>query len=148
MASAQNPAKLTNEVAQTMYVHNVADATVATKIAWIDMRGYEKLLVAATLVSGTGLLTAKLYCSGSSTGADTPVLIRAHSDPTVADAAGDTVYLECTAEEIAALADATCVRPRYVALELDCDHADDIVAVSYVRTGGLAYSGMTADQIA
>ena len=148
MASAQNPAKLTNEVAQTMYVHNIADATVATKIAWVDMRGYEKILVAVTLVSGTGLLTVKLFTSGSSTGADTPVVIRSHTDPTVADAAGDTVYLECTAEELPALASATCVHPRYVSVEVDCDHADDIVAISYIRTGGASFSGMTADQIA
>lgn len=148
MASAQTPAKLTSEVAQTMYVHNIADATVATKIAWVDMRGYEKILVGVTLVSGTGLLTVKLFASGSSTGADTPVVIRAHADPTVADAAGDVVYLECTAEELPALETSTCVRPRYVSVEVDCDHADDIVAISYVRTGGAAYSAMTADQIA
>lgn len=138
--------KLSSELAARTYIHNVADATVATKIAWVEMS--EKFLALATLVSGTGILTFKIFAATDSSGSGATV-VAAHSDPTVADAAGDQVILEVTSEQVlAALARAT-----HVSVEMDCDHADDIVAVTYVRSGGgnggrFRYSGLTADVIA
>ncbi len=147
MASGQNPVKLTSEIQQTTYLHDPADATVATKIAWADMRDYEKLLVAVVCVQAA-IVTFKLFVSGSPTGADTPVEIRAHAAPTTADAVGDTLYLECTAEELPALGTATCVHPRYVSAEVDMDTNTDTAVVVYTRAGGKQASGLTADQIA
>lgn len=147
MASAQNPEKLTSEICVTSALDNPADATVARNVTVLDMRDYEKLLVHLTFVSGTGVLTFRLLASGSSTGADTPVLIRAHAAPTDADAAGDTLVLECTAEELAPLATATCVHPRYVCVEVDNDHADDINSLVYIRAGGKQADALTAGVI-
>jgi 4-diphosphocytidyl-2C-methyl-D-erythritol kinase len=148
MASAQNPEKLSSEICVTSALDNPADATVARNVTVIDMRDYENLLVHCTFVSGTGVLTFRLLASGSSTGADTPVLIRAHAAPTVADAAGDTLVLECTAEEMAALATSTCVHPRYVCVEMDNDHADDINSLVYIRSGGKKGEDLTVGVIA
>lgn len=146
MASAQNPVKLTSEIAVDNYLHDPADATVATKIAWADMRDFEKFLCKVTCVDAA-IVTFKLFVSGSSTGADTPVEIRAHATPTTADAAGDSLVLECTSEELAALATATCVHPRYVSAEVDMDTNTDKAVVTYVRAGGKQAAGLTADQI-
>lgn len=149
MASTVSSEKCRANVAQTMYLHNPADATVATKIAWVDLSLFERILVSAMLVAGTGLLTFKLFASESASGAGTPVEVKAHADPTVADAAGDTVVLELTADELSKLGIAGGVELRYISAEIDCDHADDIVAVTYTRMGPkFAYSGLTADVIA
>lgn len=146
MASAQNPAKISNEMQVTNYLHDPADATVATKIAWVDMRDYEKFAAIVTCVQ-PAIVTFKLFVSGSSTGADTPVLVREHATPTTADAAGDSLFLECTGEELAALASATCVHPRYVSAEVDMDTNTDTAVVTYIRSGGKRASGLTGDVI-
>jgi hypothetical protein len=149
MASSVATNKLAANVKQTAYLHNPADATVATKIGWVDMSLFGSFLCAAVFVSGTGILTFKLYASESATGAGSPIEVKAHADPTVADAAGDVVFLELTSEELAKLGIATGVDLRYVSAELDCDHADDIVAVVYTRGNPrFACSGLTADVIA
>lgn len=123
------------------YIHNVADATVATKIAWVPMG--RRFLAKATLVSGTGLLTFKIFAATDSSGTGATV-VEAHADPTVADAAGDQVVLEVdSAQVLAALARAT-----HVSVEMDCDHADDIVAVEYLVEPHRAYTALTADVIA
>jgi len=138
--------KLKSKLATRTYIHDPADATVATKIAWVPMAA--NFLAKATLVSGTGILTFKIYAGVAATGGAT--LVKAHADPTVADAQGDMVTLEVSAEEVlAALAHA-----QYVSVELDCDAAGDIVAVDYIMDGALAgggrfkYDGITADVIA
>jgi len=123
------------------YIHNPADATVATKVAWVPMG--INFLAKATLVSGTGILTFKIFAAVDGSGT-TPTVVEAHADPTVADAAGDQVVLEVTSEQVkAALALAT-----HVSVELDCDHADDIVAVDYLMEPKDRANGLTADVIA
>jgi hypothetical protein len=143
MASAVSTNKARANVAQRTYVHNPADATVAAKIGWVDMALFELFLVAAALVSGTGLLTFKLFASAEADGSN-PIEVKVHADPTVADAAGDCVFLELSSQELAALG----TDLRYVSAELDCDHADDIVAVTYTRMNPrFAHDGLTADVI-
>lgn len=123
------------------YIHNPADATVATKVAWVAMG--RRFLAKATLVSGTGLLTFKIFAATDSSGTGAAV-VETHADPTVADAAGDQVVLEITdAQALAALA-----RASHVSVEIDCDHADDIVSIEYLIEPYRQYSGLTADVIA
>lgn len=123
------------------YIHNPADATTAAKIAWVPMG--RNFLAKATLVSGTGILTFKIFAATDSSGSGAAV-VATHADPTVADAAGDQVTLEVdSAQVLAALARAT-----HVAVEMDCDHADDIVAVEYLIEPHRAYNALTADVIA
>lgn len=143
MASTVSTNKARANVAQRTYIHNPADATVAAKIGWVDLALFELFLVAAALVSGTGILTFKIFASAAADGSN-PVEVKVHADPTGADAAGDNVFLECSAQELAALGEDL----RYVSAELDCDHADDIVAVTYTRMNPrFAYSGLTSDYI-
>jgi hypothetical protein len=126
-----------------MFVHDPADATVATKISWQAIKGFDRFLFACALVSGTGLLTVKVFAATASDGTGATE-VKAHSDPTVADAAGDVVYIEVSAEQIKeVLAGAT-----HVSLEVDCDANTDIAAVTYTFLPRRRYAGQTADQIA
>ena len=142
MASAQNPKQLSTEIAHELYLHDPADATVATKIAWVDMNGFKKFM-AKVLCVQAAIVTFKLFVSASADGSN-PVLIREHAAPTTADAAGDSLVLECTAEELPAL----LAHGRYVSAEVDMDTNTDTAVVSYIRAAGREYSGLTGDQIA
>jgi len=144
MASAVSTHKSRANLAARTYIHNPADATVATNIAWVDLSLFGLFVALATLVSGTGILTFRILASASSDGSNA-VEVKAHATPTVADAAGDQLVLECSSQELAALG----TDLRYVSVEMDCDHADDIVAVTYIRDAPrFAYADLTADVIA
>lgn len=138
--------KLSSTLVVRTYADDPADATVARKIAWVPMG--KNFLALATLISGTGVLTFKIFAATDSSGSNA-TSVKAHADPTVADAAGDQVVLEVSQEEVrAALAAAT-----HVSVEMDNDANTDINAVTYVMEGALgggrfAYSGLTADVIA
>lgn len=133
--------KLKSELACRMFHHDPADATVATKIGWVPMGLHFMAIV--QLASGTGLLTAKIFAATDATGAGAAEVV-AHPDPTVADAAGDQVVLEASAEQVkAALAGAT-----HVSVELDCDAAGDIADIAYIMAPRDKRNGLTADIIA
>lgn len=141
MAYAAN--KLKSNLACRLFHHDPADATVATKIGWVPM-GINFMAI-VQLASGTGLLTVKVFAAtdGSGTGA-TEVTAGAHADPTPADAAGDQVVVEVSAEQVkAALAGAT-----HVSVEVDCDAAGDVVDVAYIMEPRDKRNGLTADIIA
>jgi hypothetical protein len=134
--------KLQSRLAVRTYADDPADATVARKIAWVPIA--ELFMAIATFISGTGILTFKIFAATDENGTN-PTLVKAHPDPTVADAAGDQVVLEVSAEEIlAALPGAT-----HVSVEMDNDAVADINAITYVRSGQrFGGAGLTADVIA
>lgn len=123
------------------YIFDPADATVATKVAWVPMG--QRFLAKATLVSGTGILTFKIFAATDSSGSDA-IEVVAHANPTVADAQGDQLVLEVDAAQVqAALAGAT-----HVSAEIDCDVSTDIVAIEYLMEPYHQTNGLTADVIA
>lgn len=144
MASTVATNKCRANVAQRSYIDNVTTATDEHDVAWVDMRDYGRFLASLMLISGTGVLTFKIKASATSTGTN-PVEVKAHADATVADAAGDNLFLECTSNELAKLG----TDLRYVSVVLDYDHADDIAAVTYTRMDPrFAQDGLTADVVA
>lgn len=143
MASAVDSNRLRSRLAQRTYIHDPADATVATKIAWVPLSTYENFMATATLVSGTGILTFKIFASEDDQGTN-PVEVKVHAGPTAADAQGDQLVLECSAAELPPLGD----NLTHVSAELDCDATNDIVAVTYTRANPrYASDGLTADVI-
>lgn len=125
------------------YIHNPATATTAEVVAWVDMALFGAFMAQVGFVSGTGVLTFRILASASSDGSN-PVEVKAHAAPTAADAEDDNLSLECTSEELAALGEDL----RYVGVEMDMDHADDICAVTYIRSlPRFAHQGLTGDQI-
>ncbi len=144
MASAIATNHLRATLAARTYIHNPATATTAEVVAWVDMRDYKSFMALSTFVSGTGTLTMKILASESSTGAGSPVTVKEHAAPTAADAEDDQLALECSSSELAELGIATGVDLRYVGVEIDADHADDIFAVTYIRADAkVATSGLT-----
>ena len=67
--------------------------------------------------------------SASANGAN-PVEVKVHATPTVADAQGDQLVLECSVDELNSLGQAL----RYVGAEVDMDVTTDIAALTYLRT--------------
>lgn len=136
--------KGSSEVKQTLHHHDPADATVATKLAWVAMKNFEWLLAAVMVTSAHALVTVKLFAATDDSGAGATE-IKAHAAPTVADALGDVVYIECTADQ------AKDVLPAFthIGVEIDMNHADATAVVSMLRGGAKRkHDGLTADQIA
>lgn len=132
---------LQSQLAARTYLHDPADATVATKIAWVPMT-FQGFLALLTVIAGA-VVTFKIFAAVDSAGT-TPTPVKAHATPTTADAAGDQLMLEVSAEEVlAALASAS-----HVSVEVDMGTNTDTAAVTYIRGGGrFTYDGQTADVI-
>jgi hypothetical protein len=132
--------KLQSELAVRTYGHDPADATVATKIAWVPMS--ELFMALATVISGA-VVTFKIFAAVDSSGT-TPTEVKAHATPTTADALSDQLVLEVRAAEVLnALAHAS-----HVSVELDMNGANDTAAVTYVRSGvRFTADALTADVI-
>lgn len=143
MASAVATNKFRSNTAARTYIHNPATATTAEAIAWVDMSLFANFAALVAFVSGTGVLTFRILASASSDGSSS-VEVKAHAAPTAADAEDDNLCLECSAEELAALG----TDLRYVAVEVDMDHADDICAVTYLRFNPrFAQAALTPDSL-
>ena len=134
---------LKSRLACRMFHHDPADATVATKIGWVPMGLHFMAIV--QLASGTGLLTVKVFAATSAAGAGaTEVTAASHADPTPADAAGDQVVVEASAEQVKAALDGAT----HVGIEVDMDAANDIADIVYIVDPRDKTNGLTADIIA
>src|SRR5688500_7172668 len=120
MASAQASDKLLSNLKITSYDFD-PDVTTAVGVAWVDMRDFENIAFQFIRTVGTSDVTVTVLATAESDGSGTDVEIKsltnaAFGDP---DAAFDYAFVECTAEEIAHLAEAAGVaNARYVTLNL------------------------------
>jgi hypothetical protein len=111
---------------------------------WLDLSLYANFMAQLTLAHGTGVLAFRIMASESSTGAGSPIEVKAHAAPTAADAKNDSLTLECSAEELAKLGIATGVNLRYVGVEVDMDSDTDDVAITLIRANPVfAQEGLT-----
>lgn len=132
---------LQSRIAAKTYVHDPADATVATKLSWVPMT-FESFLAILSVISGA-VVTFKIFAATDSSGTGATA-VKAHSTPTTADAAGDNLVLEVSAEEVLNALPAAS----HVAVEVDMNGSSDTAAVTYIRAGGrFTYDGQTADYI-
>jgi hypothetical protein len=138
---SQSTNKLQSDLAVRTYAHDLADGTVVTKLAYVAMT--ELFMALATVVVGA-FVTFKIFAATDSLGTGVTV-VKAHATPTTADAVGDQLVLEVSADEVkAALEGAT-----HVCVEVDMASAGDIAAVTYVRSGfRQGQANQTADVIA
>lgn len=146
MASSITSVKGTSELKVKTYFHDPADATVATKVpaVWLPMAGFEWLLASVCVASAHAMVTFKIFAATDDSGTGATE-VAAHATPTVADAAGDVLYLEASAEMVKdVLPTAT-----HVAVEVDMDTAAALAVVSLIFGGAhRKFAGLTADQIA
>lgn len=150
MASAVDTQKLASRAARYMYDHDPADSTVATDVAWVDLRDYENFLVMvmASALTGLGVTAFKILANAASDGSGTDYEIKAHAVGSAPDAVGDFLVLECSAEEIAQIGAAAGVNLRYVSANLTCANAADEAVVYYERANPrFAYADLTADHV-
>ena len=145
MASTIAGAKLSATLKQKLYFHDPADATVATKVptVWLTLAGVKSILAAVIVASAHAIVTFSVF-AGTDSGGTGATEVVAHATPTVADAAGDALYLDCTIEQIKdVLPGAT-----HFAVEVDMGTAAALAVVSIIVDQDRRYSGLTADQIA
>lgn len=143
MASSITAVRGTANQKQKLYWHDPADATVATKIAWLPIKGMKSLMAAVLVASAHAVVTFKVFAATDSSGTGATEVV-AHATPTVADAAGDALYLDCTVDQVKDVLPAAT----HVSVELDMSSAAALAAVSYVFDMDRAYAGQTSDQIA
>ena len=126
--------KLASMLRVLTFHDDVADARIARHIGWTAMDG-ECFLATCKFLSGTGVLAFKIFAN-TTAGAAGAVEVVAHSDPTPADAANDTLVLETHAEEILAKLKAadhdTDGKQIYVSVNMDNDAAADVNLITYV----------------
>lgn len=145
MPSAITGAKLSANVQQKLYIHDPADATVATKVpsTWLSLAGVKAILAGVLVTSAHAMVTLKVFAGTDASGTGATEVV-AHATPTVADAAGDALYLDCSIEQIKdSLPSAT-----HFAVEVDMNNSAATAVVSIVIDKDRHFSGLTADQIA
>jgi len=149
MASSVSTDKLFTTHKITMYDFD-PNATTSTDVAWVDMRDYRNFAVVAfaSALTGNGAGVFKILANDDSAGGGTDVTVKEHAIGSAADAVGDYLVLECTADEIAELGEDNSLNLRYVSAQIGVTNAADEQVVTYIRTGARwEYDGLTADYI-
>lgn len=104
-----------------------------------------KVGVSAAVLTGAGVTAFSIYGATAADGTG-GVAVVTHAVGTAPDAVGDTLWLECNAEQIReVLSTAT-----HVGVWLDCAHDDDKITVFFERADPLygPRAGLTADYTA
>lgn len=143
MPSSQDNQKIRSRMKVTQYDFD-PDGTDAVDVAWVDMRDFGRFLASFFRTVGTSDLdTFRIIANSASDGSGTDVVVRSKTvDP---DAVGDYVFIECTAQELAALGDDL----RYVSLQVEFATGTDEGVVTYIRSDPrFAYDELTADAVA
>lgn len=154
MASSQTRNQMMTEQFTRMYDHD-PDATTAklcspdggTTIRYIDMSQFRSLMVGVMSNALTGAGVTLLEIVADETVAfSAPVVVKT-SGVLAADAVGDNAFLECSADELAALGAANSKDLRYVAARITEANAADEAVVLYVAKGRFPHDGLTANHI-
>lgn len=155
MAATATANKMRSELFFRPVIWQPADAATAQLVDLGQPQGASALMIpienfhaflvqiTASLLVGAGVTVFEIRAGTSAAGANSTTVV-AHAVGTAPDAEGDTLYLECTVEQIhEVLANAT-----HVGVWLDCANNDDETAVTVVAVPRFAYSGLTADYTA
>jgi len=157
MASPQGSNKVFANQKIEMFDHD-PDGTAAAVITpdagtserWVDMSCYGSFaaLAMSSTLAGNGITLIEIVANDKSDGSGTTVVIKT-SGVVAADAVGDYVVEECTAEEIAQEGADNSVDLRYVACRLTVHNVADEAVATYIRSNPrFAENGLTADTIA
>lgn len=152
MASALSTEYLGSRLKVANYDHDPGATTAVlcsadggTTINYFDMKEYLAFGVQARplIVGGDGLTKLEIVASDAVT--FTNVVVIKDSGTVAGNSINDTVWLECTAEELAHLA--TTYSLRYVAARLTQATNTDEANVTYIGVPVREYSGLTATVI-
>lgn len=145
MASAQASAKLSQTIKVTQYDFDPGGVD-PVDVAWVDMRDFATFMCIFFRTIGTGAVdTFAILANSQSNGGGTNVNVKTHAVASEPDAVGDYIFLECTAEELAALG----TDLRYVSASVEFAVSTDEGVVTYIRGGPrFAERDLTAEVIA
>lgn len=148
MVSPLDVHRLMSRVKITSYPID-GDYTTATDIdKWVDMRGYDGLLVIATGINLTGVGPEAITIMGNNTilGAGTDRDIHTYGG-SAATAEGDYIFEEVSAAQVAQVGTDNGEDLRYVGVKLEMGNAGDEAVVTYILYGGPEYLDQTAESI-
>lgn len=128
MASSQTNQKFLSRNTVTQYDFD-PDATTATDIGWVDMRDAGRFVAGFFRTVGTSNLTFKIIANSASDGSGSDVEVKVYSGDQP-NATGDYCFLECTAQELAALG----TDLRYVSASCAVATNSDEGVVTYIRS--------------
>lgn len=146
MASALQSKKLTSEVKVTMYDFD-PNSTDATAVGWVDMKDFSTLLVGFFRTVGTSDITLSIKAAPAASATNAQIIVEKTitSQP---DAVGDYIFIECLAEQIAAVAESSGYPLRYASAYISFATATDEGVVTYIRSGArVKRENLTEDYI-
>lgn len=151
MASAQTSEHFGSRNAVTVYDHDPGATTAivvspdgGTTPKYVDMRDYTGfvVLVLPTVITG-GVSTVSIVAAVDTAGTDVQTICTV-GGALDADALGDFIKAECTAEQIAAVGAAAGKELRYASAVITCSNSADEALVVFQRTGAeRATTGLT-----
>jgi len=122
------------------------DLTTVVDVQFVDLRDFSNFAVGFMRTIGTSAFTMTILGNPASDGSGTDVEIKAYSGAEP-NAVGDTVWLECTQDEVGAAG----TDLRHVSAAISFATGTDEGVVTYIRDtrgGRFAFDGLTADVIA
>jgi len=127
------------------------DASSAKDIGWVDLKDYEAfgVVAVAAALTGVGVTVFQIVANSESDGTGDEVIVKEHAVGTAPDAAGDYLVLECSAEEIAHLGEASGYNLRYVSAKITAANGSDNIVLTYIRADArFKGADLTVDTIA
>ncbi len=124
----------------------VASPDGGTTERWVDLRDYDHFVAAVcqTVLGGTGVVKLEIVASDSQDETDGSVTVIKDSGAIVLNALAEWYVLECSAEEVQALA--TSYDLRYVAARITCQNAGDEAVVVYLAHARRPHRAITANE--
>jgi hypothetical protein len=139
--------KLMSEIQVKQYDFD-PNATTATAVAWVDMKGFTKFLVAFFRTVGTANATLSIQASAAAAGTNAETIVSKTFTAGQPNALAYHVFLECLSEQVAAIAASTGKDLRYVSAVISLATNTDEGVVTYILGGPrFAYDGLTADYV-
>lgn len=151
MATVQTNQKWRSRNAMSVYDHDpgTTDATIVspdggTTKRYVDMRDYGLFVVNCMVTVGTGGVTAVSIVGAEDSSGTNQTTIKTIASGVDADALGDFICGEVTAEQIAAAGAAAGYNLRYCSALITCGNSADEALVQFIRTDAKhAYGDLT-----
>lgn len=148
MASPLDVHRFMARNAMTLYPIDGDYTTAADIDKWVDMRGFDGILMAACGINLTGVGPEAITVIGNveSDGSGTDYVIHTYGG-SAATTEGDYIFEEVSAVQIAQVGTDNGVELRYVSVKLEMGNAADEAVVVYTRFGGPEYLDQTAENV-
>lgn len=150
MAVASASAKLSANLKVTAYDLD-PDESAVTDVGWVDISGYETMMVIFVRSVGTDALATFNIIANWDNATGTDVTVKEHAVASEPNASGDMIFLECTAAEIASLQSSISTatnKLKYMSAEAEfATSTDEGVVIYILGNPRFPQSGLTADVI-